>query len=276
MTLHHSIRKIVLLLGVFMVCCLLGTTAAAQAAVLSEAAGATGIRDRLNALAFVEREVQAEEFLKVEQEFLALSEREALRPSDWRMMIHLALRTWNFERVEAYRQRSDIAARLLEDVSLPPNVRGAATPVTPFWQLDAEGKTMRRSERRIDRGLHFLTVFHPKCSVCKRLISDIEQDATMQAFWRRCATWIGTVEGNFSLEVFGGWAARHPTQSMVFIQDWGLIGLQPIYETPIMFLLQDGVIQGKLVGYPPNGAGKAHIASFLQVHGVEMARGCGR
>ncbi|WP_431051196.1 hypothetical protein [Roseateles sp. L2-2] len=248
---------------------LLAQTASSHA----DASGLESLREELNSVAFEVREVSSDQLKSIEERFDIFSDRGLVLPSDWRMLLHLELRTWRFSRVEMYRQSKRIPAQLLEGITLPKNSVAANGDGFPFWTLDFKKNELRQATVAPAEDPTLVVVFHPLCGVCKRLTADIATDPVLASFMHECSFWAGTVEGNFSNEVFERWATTHDTLALRFVRDWADLGSFATFETPTFRVLRRGKVTDELVGWPREGSSK-RLSAFLEKNGMSFATHC--
>lgn len=231
------------------------------------------LRAEMNRIAFEGSEIPPRQMQDIEERFERHVASKSVLPADWRMLLHLELRSWRFARVDAYRRSGQAPSELLDGVTLPTRLVGEDSARAPFWTLDFKDQELRHSTVEAETDPVLLVVFHPLCNVCKRLTADLDANPALGRFMRECALWLGNIEGNFSLDVFESWAAAHPALALRFIRDWQLVESQATFETPTFRVMKQGRVVEELIGWPrESGAGR--LGAFVEKHGMSLTSGC--
>ena len=271
-------------LGVIVVACVLffalgsATGQTPQANAPAPAPAPTGIealREEMNRIAFEPAEVPSRQLQDIEERFDRLAAAGSALPADWWLLLHLELRSWRFARIDAYRNATPAAAPTpwFDGRRLPSTLVGEDRPGAPFWALDFKRNELRHSTIETADAPFLMVVFHPLCGVCKRLTADVDTNPALARFMRECAVWVGTVEGNFSTNVFQGWAETHPSLPLRFVRDWSHIGSHATFATPTFRAMKGGRVVDELVGWPREG-GQRRLNDFLEKNGVPLESGC--
>jgi hypothetical protein len=243
-------------------------------ATVPDASSIEEIRSHLSELAFSEKGVSSAEFSRLDRRFRDVLLQGNALPSDWRMMIQIAMKAWRFDRIQAYRSYV-LANEILAEMSVPALVVPPADNKHFFWRLDYSKNELIQSGEQISPDRMVLVVFHPACNPCRRIAIDIFSDPVLERLMDACARWIGTVDASFSTAGYAEWERRYPKASPRFIRDWSSIGAQPTYTTPTVFLVQSGAVTDKMVGWNKD-LGKEDLKRFLSRSRLNAPSDCGR
>lgn len=134
---------------------------------------------------------------------------------------------------------------------------------TAFVVRDDE--TLEPIRYDLGSGRHLVVVAHPLCSFSRKAMEDLAVDEDFARFPGR-TIWLAPVDQRLSLDAFRAWnnaraasqvvIARHQTD-WPFIDDW---------STPVFYLIDEGMLVGKLVGWPRGGSKDALMKLLSTSH----------
>jgi hypothetical protein len=153
------------------------------------------------------------------------------------------------------------------DVELLPADLGAIPASSTSAILDYDAVPTRISVRPIvlDRGPRIVVLSHPLCGPSERAKQSIETDPLLSKHFVAHSTWVAAPESRLMAEAFAEANAAYPTlpiRPMTHLVDWPVIDE---YRTPVFYFLQDGAVQAKVVGWPPEGNRDAVLSGLKKI-----------
>jgi hypothetical protein len=124
------------------------------------------------------------------------------------------------------------------------------------------GKRLERTSVDLASGQRIVVVASPLCHFCQRAIRSIEADAVLRPLFRDHALWLVPPDESTSFVTVADWNRVHPGEQMEFAYRRGEWPMVERWETPVFYFLKDGVVVGKVTGWPKAGR-KAEIKRSL-------------
>lgn len=191
-----------------------------------------------------------------------LEQRALAAPEESQRMFGLWVRWRRFDEARALAARHPGL-----DVELLPADLGAIPANSTPAVLDYDAVPTRIAVRPIalDRGPLIVVLSHPLCGPSERAKQSIEADPLLSKHFVAHSTWVAAPESRLMAEVFAKANAAHPAlpiRPMTHRVDWPVIDE---YRTPVFYFLQDGAVQAKVVGWPPEGNRDAVLAGLKKI-----------
>jgi hypothetical protein len=154
----------------------------------------------------------------------------------------------------------------LDVESLPADLGAVPVSSKPaVLDYDAPPTSITVRSIALDRGPRIVVLSHPLCGPSERAKQDIEADQLLSKHFVAHSTWVAQPEGRLLAEIFAEKNAAHPNlpiRPMTHRADWPTVDE---YRTPVFYFLQDGVVQAKVVGWPPEGNRDAVLAGLRKI-----------
>jgi hypothetical protein len=115
------------------------------------------------------------------------------------------------------------------------------------------------------RSLDVVVISHPGCGFSRAAVDAAKQDPALHGLLSGArALWISPQDGTLDPEVFIDWTANHPDFPIhVVARQSGFAGFG-YWGTPTFYILRDGKVTARVVGWPRDGNRAALLQAFSE------------
>lgn len=139
------------------------------------------------------------------------------------------------------------------------------------YAIADKGTTLAPMPYDLGSGTRLVVITHPLCAFSRRAMEALAGDDGLSSLLGPII-WLTPVDQTLNLSTLSEWNEAHPQMPMVIAKsraDWPFVDQ---WATPVFYVLKDGALTGKLVGWPAEGNRQALMALLARSMSADMAR----